>query len=387
VEAWTTALETVRRQLEAASARRRGANRALRELEEKAQALRARRERLAGVAPTRVVDADVVISCAGGGAVKAELAYTTPHARWSPAYEARADEAAGRIAFTVAASAEQRTGEAWRNVEVVLSTALSRRDAEPPVMQRELVGAWKEEERRKVLVQRQEAAQHLEGGEGEPGTSAGEDAFSSENQGLSVQLKVPGRVELAGDGTPARMSVETLLLPAKLGLLTVPKLLPFAFRSAQATNAARYPLLPGPVDVFTSSGFIGTEALPRTAESARLRLSFGIDEAVKIKRTVLAEDKLDPGFLQGARRLVYGYRIALESNAKAPVSVAVEEAIPVSEVSDVKVTLEKQTTAGYTLEPGDGRVQWALTLNPGEKRTIELHFTVEVPVRFDATGL
>lgn len=386
VAAWTTALETLRRQVESAGARRRATTRAAKELAEKREELQARRDRLAGASPTRVVDADVAIACSGSGSVKAELSYTTPWAGWRPAYEARADEAGGKVAFTVAATAQQQTGETWRGVEVLLSTALANRDAEPPVLQRLYVGAYEQQERRKVLVQRQEAAEHLADASTET-TRQGDDAFSAEDQGLSVQMKVPGRVDLAGDGRPARMAVETLSLPGRFGLLTIPKLQPFAFRSTEVTNAARYPLLPGPAELFTSGGFIGTAPLPRTDRNERVRLSFGVDEAVQIRRVVLAEDKLEPGFLQSSKRLVYGYRIELESSSKAPVTLTVQEPVPVSEVSDVKVTLEKATTPGYALAAADGRVEWVVPLKPGERRTLELHFTVEVPSRYDATGL
>ena len=64
-----------------------------------------------------------------------------------------------------------------------------------------------------------------------------------------------------------------------------------------------------------------------------------------------------------------------------------QEHIPVSELEDVKVVVEKETTGGYSQVATDGLLAWPVTLGPGERKTVELHFTVEVPTKYDPAGL
>lgn len=386
VAAWTAALDVTREAVRDADARRHSAQIELRDVLEEIERLEQRRSRLAGAAPTKAFDASVVLRCRSGEA-RVELSYLTAGARWSPAYEARSTTARDAVELTVLADVVQSTGEDWRDVEVTLSTARARRDARPPEPMRLYVGAFNEPEKRKVLVRRDEDASHVQDVSDAGGAQQGADSFEAQDEGLSVQLRVPGRSQLPGDGRTQRLKVESLRLAATYGLVTVPKLLPVVLLSAEARNVARYPLLAGPVDLFSPDGYLGTATLEHTAQNDTLRLAFGVADEVKARRVVLTEQQKSPGFLSN-RRLIFGYRIELESFASKPVTVRVQEHVPVSELDDVKVELDEQkTTRPFELLRTDGLVTWPVTLKPGEKRAVELHFVVQIPEKYDAAGL
>ena len=65
----------------------------------------------------------------------------------------------------------------------------------------------------------------------------------------------------------------------------------------------------------------------------------------------------------------------------------VADHLPVSELDDVKVELESQTTPGYQLDAPDGIATWKLKLAPAEKKKLELAFHVDVPSSYDSGGL
>ena len=92
-----------------------------------------------------------------------------------------------------------------------------------------------------------------------------------------------------------------------------------------------------------------------------------------------------------ARRFKYGYRITLGSYGKRAEGrasgVELTEQIPVSEIDDVRVTVDPNTAPGYELAAQDGRLTWKLEPAPGEPRVLELHFHVDVPGSYDAEGL
>jgi uncharacterized protein (TIGR02231 family) len=383
VAAWTAALDQTRKTIEQSQELKRRALIESREVQKQLAELQRRRSELQAAAPQKALDAKVALSCTGRASV--ELSYVVPEASWSPAYEARADEAHGTVTLRVLAQVQQSTGESWKDVAVTLSTALSSRDARPPKQQRLYLGANEQAPEKKVLVRREETADHLDADKNEAPAAGGEAAA---DQGLSVQLRVPGSVDVPGTGQSVRVPIETLDLPASFGLVVVPKVLPYVVHRAVAQNSAHYPLLPGPVDLFARGGYLGTGQLERTAEHDQLKLAFGLDEMTKVHRVVLAEQVVEKNFLGTSRKLKYGYRVELASSAKSPTSVEVQEPIPVSELDDVKVSVEKETTTpGAQLLASDGLLTWSVPLQPGERKNVEVHFSVEIPSSYDSNGL
>jgi uncharacterized protein (TIGR02231 family) len=206
-------------------------------------------------------------------------------------------------------------------------------------------------------------------------------------QGLSVQLSVPEPADIAGDDTPARLFVGTSRLKAKFALRAIPKMMPFAFRVADLTNTAPYPLLPGALDAFRQSGMIARYQLERVAEGEPFHLTFGVDDTVRVKRVVIQEVQRDAGFLGGTRRFWFQYRYELANYQSRDQELEISDHVPVSELKDVKVYIDAKTTGGYDDRAEDGIVTWKLKLKPGEKRSVELAFHIDAPSSYDSGSL
>ena len=322
----------------------------------------------------------MLVSCPAGHAARVELTYLVGGAAWEPAYEARAED--GSVQLSLFATVRQSTGESWDGAALALSTALPAQDATPPQIAPLRVFAQEREPPKKVLVRRDELQRHAE--EGAAGRTAA-DGMQAVEQGLSVQLQVKGRAEVSGDGTPARLFVASTKLPAAFAWKTVPQQLPFVFRVADLVNSAPFPLLPGEVDLFRGSTYLGRIPLERVAEGARFHLSFGLEEGVKIKRVVLEEIVRDEGLFKSSRRFRYAYRFEVENHLPRPEQIELQEQLPVSELTDVEVGLEDRTTPGFTRKVEDGILSWKLSLKAGEKRELQLAFHVDVPQDY-ATG-
>jgi uncharacterized protein (TIGR02231 family) len=169
---------------------------------------------------------------------------------------------------------------------------------------------------------------------------------------------------------------------------TVPKLHPVVFRVASLVNGAPFPLMPGPVDMFRASGFIGRHMLEQVPQGGAFQLTFGVEESLRVERVVVEELARDEGLFGGRRRFRYAYRFDLANYRERPEVVEVAEHIPVSELDDVKVELDgEKTTGGHTLDSMDGIVSWKVTLAPSEQRSVVLSFHVDVPSSYDMSGL
>jgi uncharacterized protein (TIGR02231 family) len=357
-----------------------------RELQRALETVRAREAWLSASSERLERRVEVRLACRSGRA-RVSLQYVVGGAGWTPVYEARADEAHQRVRLSSFATVHQRTGEDWSDVSLVLSTALPRANASPPVLQPLTLRAQEREPERKVLVRREEYREHAEA-PGGSGSAESEGAVRAAAQGISVQLVVPGKAEVPGDGSSVRLLVARTWMDAVFSWRAVPKLHPVFFRVARLVNGAPFPLLPGPVDVFRSSGFIGRQELERVAQGGPFSLSFGLEESLRVERLVVEEVSRDSGFLGSHRRFRYAYRFKVANQLPRAESVEIAEHIPVSELDDVHVELDsKQTSEGYSLEPADGIVSWKVKLAPAEQRSLDLAFHVDVPNSYDSGGM
>jgi uncharacterized protein (TIGR02231 family) len=388
VKAWGTAFDMSLGARLKAAAEEVELNAKRRALDNKLEDLRRKQQRLAAASQRREWVAEVLVSCPVGGNAQVELTYLVGGAAWQPSYEARADEGAGVVEVTTYATLRQATGEDWTQAKLILSTAVPTENATPPEIAPLKVYSEERDAEKKVLVRRDEAIEHAEGGKSlSDGAPSGQPALAARPQGLSVQLSVPEPGDVPGDGSPVRLFVAKHRMKAAFALRTTPKLAPFAFRVADLTNQAPFPLLAGALDAFRSTGFIARYPLARVAEGAVFHLTFGIEESLRVKRTVLEEVKRDTGLFNGNRRYHYSYYFELANYGAKATELEVSDHFPVSEMDDVKVELEPQTTAGYQVNAQDGVATWKVKLNPTDKKKVVLAFYVDIPSSYDSGGL
>jgi len=356
-----------------------------RDLDRRRAEVDAELERLARLEARQEQHVEVRLSCAEGTQVRVELTYLVGGASWEPAYEARARESEGLVELTTLATVRQRTGEDWAGAKLLLSTAMPRQDATPPDVTPLYVSATKRPKERKVLVRREEEQLHAEAG-GQVRAAEGQ-GLRVMSQGLSVQWEAQGTTTIPGDGGAVRVPLGRHRLEAAFSWRTVPKLQPVVFRVARLTNSTPFPLLPARVSIFRDTGFLGHQSLERVAQGAPFELTFGLEEALRVKRITLEEVARPEGLFGGKQRFRYVYRFQLTNLRKQPAQVELSEHVPISELDDVTVELETASTAGYTLDAADGIATWKVQLAPGERRDVDLAFRVDAPSSYETGSL
>ncbi len=383
--AWSTALDVSLNERTHATADEVALRARLREQHRRLDALKARQKTLAASAARDMVSAEVRIRCTSEKA-HVTLSYVVGGVSWTPAYAARADEANGMVDFASLATVQQTTGEDWRGVDLVFSTAVPSEDAQPPEVKKLELLATERPEEKKVLVRRAEAVEHAKDSLQAPAETA-EGNLRVVAEGLSVQLVVPEKTDVKGDGTPARVRIARARMRAKFGLVAQPNLQQAVYRVADVSNDGPFPLLPGEVEVFGSAGFLGKLSLERVASGAPFRLTFGVEDTLRVTRDVLQEVKRAEGLFKDKVRFVYAYRFTLHNPGTRAAVVDVSDHIPVSELADVSVELEPDTTTGFTQRREDGILSWTVKVPPASRREVVLHFHVDVPRSYDLGGL
>lgn len=391
--AWSQAFERAMEARGRAAAEVVDVDARLRKADRRIAELRRDLERLAADGAGSERRAEAVLSCPAGQTAKVSLSYVVSGAGWTPAYEARLQDSGGagngaRVELSTYATVEQRSGEDWSAAQLTLSTAAPRQDATPPELQPLRVDMAGRAPKVRTVVSRSSYQPRSEAPADLPAARAGQGGEGGRlrafGQGLSVQLQAQAPADVPGDGTPVRIFVGKAGLPGALRLRSAPKMAPHVFRVADLVNQAPYPLLPGTVDVLRRGQFLGRYPIERVASGERFTLTFGIEEAVKIRRTLIEEAARDRGLLGPTKRRRYGYRYDIASYLPRPEEVEIAEHVPLSEVEDIRVGVDARTSAGYQLRKEDGIVSWRLPLRPSESRQLELRYYVDVPSSYDA---
>jgi uncharacterized protein (TIGR02231 family) len=372
---WAGAVEAVLDERLTLAREQQGARARLRSLQAEAANLARRLETEQKARELPPVTGHVHLACTGTSATVA-LRYLAAGAGWKPVYEVRARERVLELAAW--ATVHQSTGEPWPDVRLSLSTARPGERATPPAFSPLRVWSEAHEEPKQIVAGTEEIAEaptaRIHGG------IASQRIQFIDRGGLATDMVVPGKAQVPADGTAVRVLVARTRHAARLRLRTAPRLSPAAYRIAELVNDTPFPLLPGRLEMFREATFVGAQELhDEVPIGARLVVSFGVEDRVRVSRLVVRELERAAGLFSGARHHLFAYRFHVANHLAGPEEIEVVDHIPISQLDDVSVLVEPATTRGYTLEPRDGTVTWRLSLRSGEEKAFELAFRVEVP--------
>ncbi len=324
----------------------------------------------------------VDVDMAAAGEAELAIEYVVPCAVWRPIHAVRW---AGEDRVTVRSSAVlwQNTGEDWSDVALHFSTSRASLGHEPPMLTDDPLTAERKDDELRVEVRQVEVQQAMvEGAEADDETPAGAQPTPSdqvelpgvEDGGQRRHLVAPGRHRVPADGRPVRVPLSTFEAEARGELITVPEDKPVAVWRVVARHSGTEALLAGPVELIRDHGPVGWTDTRFVATGAPFELGFGPDEAVRVERTVQRK-QLDRHRDEwpATQRTV---RVFLSNLGPAPKRLKVIERIPVSEIDEVRVTLEGDfTTEGHAVDD-DGFVTWTLELEGRGHREIRLRWVL-----------
>ncbi len=368
-------------------------------LQEALKVARAKRDaaRPSGSIRSRVALVDV--TAAAAGTLQLELSYVAPGAYWRPAYRATLDADKAEIDLVSEAVVTQSTGEDWNDVALVLSTAAPARGIVSPVLDSWLLQPYMPQPMAKMRRNAPAAAYNNalspEGGVegGVVGGVVADEISTIQNSEIihtayNAAFAVSGKSDIVADGAEHRVTLRRDTLKAELAYRVVPSVQEDAFALALTTAPADRPLLSGPMRVVAGGAYLGAFSVPETPPAAELRVPFGIDNRLKVKRTVLPQARSTEGFVGKDRQMVFAYRTSVENFRDVSVTVVVEERLPISQDERINVKVGDKTSAGYiTLEDRPGIINWKLTLAPKEKKELTLEYSVRWPKEMQIPGL
>lgn len=310
--------------------------------------------------------------------------YLTQNAGWNLSYEARADSEKGIVDVASNALVFQNTGEDWNNVSIELSTA------KPFVATRlPQLDTWYIDIYRPSFYKEMEAAKSMNRAEDAVAESpqGAEDMPAMEEGRIAFSFSIKGKKTIPSDGNSYALPVAKAAVDCVLRYTTIPKVLPYVLLEGEFKNPFDFPMQGGSMHVYLDNKYVNTFTLEEVyVPKDPVKIALGVDESISVERMMASKKTEYKGLVSRTRQIEYVYVIKLGNGKKRPVTIAVQDAVPVSQNEKITVTLVNRSTIGAVIDK-DGKAAWEVQLGPNQKKDLTIHFTVEFPDNIKITGL
>lgn len=357
--------------------------------------------KLASLAPTQQARTEVKVSVNAGGPLEADIVirYQVRNASWTPFYDARLTTGtkaqAPKLALVRRASIQQRTGEAWDNVALALSTARPAAGTAAPLLTAMVVDYESDTPPPPPAPRaapmsgglRNAPSQATRGLNDDERADRAAEVVAAEESRARIEVQafqaiysIAGRVTVPETGETKRVQIDEMELDPALAVRAVPKRDQKAYLYARITVGRGTPLLPGQVSLFRDTTFVGNGRLPLLAPGEEHELGFGIDDAIRVRYAIAEEKRGETGIISSSKTDSRGYRIMVKNLHERAIPLTVLDQIPVSQNADIKVELTGKTAPSRRdVDDKRGVLAWDMTLGPDEERVIEFGYRTTWP--------
>ncbi|MEQ1614512.1 MAG: DUF4139 domain-containing protein, partial [Hyphomicrobiaceae bacterium] len=361
-------------------------------------------KKLTETAPVQESRLEVKVFANAGAALDADLVirYQVANAGWQPQYDARLatgnKTVAPKLSLTRRAAITQRTGEAWENIALTLSTARPSASSAAPTLNSMTVDFQPERPPMPAPVAAAPPAQMTRGlvEKADEGVAAGAAAKSrtrylgdAKVEEVSAQIQaspfqalyaIPGQLSVPATGEPKRVVIDNADIEPALVVRATPKLEAKAYLYAKLLMPKTTPYLPGQVALFRDNTFVGNGRLPMLTPGEEHELGFGADDAVRIKYANTDEKRSESGIISSSKNDARNYRITMTNKHERPIAITITDQIPVSNNAEIKVEMTaKPQPSKRDVEDKRGIVAWEDTLKVDEEKTIDFGYKVTWP--------
>lgn len=334
---------------------------------------------------------ELTVSAKANSTLEINLSYVAHAAGWSPVYDIRAKDVRSDIALAYRANVFQNTGIDWKNVRLTLSTSNPSEGGTKPELFAQYVSVF---EPRPVFAKMSRSSALTEAeksaGFSEPAPAPQEamattaDFVNTIQTTLAVNFDISVPYTVISGGNPEMVDIQNFNLPATYKYYAVPKYDKDAFLTAIITDWEKYNLLPGSANIYFEGTFVGTSNIGNSDTKDSLLISLGRDKKIITKRETIAEYKSRRNIGSNVRES-FGYRITLRNTKSEPITIVVEDQIPISQDSRIEVEAEDIQGAEYNKETG--KLIWRLTLQPLDNKELTLKYNVKYPKGKNIQGL
>jgi uncharacterized protein (TIGR02231 family) len=193
---------------------------------------------------------------------------------------------------------------------------------------------------------------------------------------LSAEFDIKNPYSIPSDSKPYIVEVTSYNLPAMYKYYSAPKVDRDAFMLARITGWEDLDLVEGPANIYFGGTFVGQSYIYTRSVDDTLDISLGRDNKILVTRTKL-QDFSNDKVIGNNRKVTYAYEMVIKNNRKAPITINLEDQIPVSQNNDI--TVDAIETSNGQLDVLTGKLSWTYTIQPGAQQKVQLTFSVKSP--------
>jgi len=310
------------------------------------------------------------------------FAYVVSNAGWYPSYDIRVDDITKPVNIFYKANVFQSTGVEWKDVMLSFSNATPWIAGDVPIMypwfidyyvpmpvikirgtgapRSEPAAVAKDEVAFNMLEEREAAAVVVQKQVGETT--------------ITFDIAVP--YSIASDGKMQTIEIQRTTTPAEYKYVTVPKMSPLAYLTANIIDWAKLSLQSGEATLYFENTYVGKSYLNVNQLTDTLVLSLGTDNSIIVKREK-RQDFTSRRVIGTNKTETYSFLITIRNNKPNTIKITLNDQIPIS--SNSGITVEAIELSGGKLSPESGQIKWDLDIKPQESRQIILTYSVKYP--------
>lgn len=301
---------------------------------------------------------------------KLKYQYAVQAAGWEPTYTIRTTTGRDEIDFSYQAKIFNQTGETWNKTRLSLKLQELELNMERPKLETWEINAFNNYDKKNEegKISRFRIKQ-----------KAVSDTFTPSYVSMEISttaMVLPEKYTIPFGTRSIQVPVRTKVFPASFIYMAVPKLDEQVYKIGRITKWEDMNLMDGTLFVFSDRQFVGTSVLELGLSMDTLELYCGTSKYISLNRAK-RKNTGNQKMIGTNQVSELGYEIAVKNNGVGSVLLKLVDQIPVT--SDPNIKIEAEETGGASLDKDSGKLEWLLSLKPGESKIIPFAFTVKYP--------
>ncbi|MGM0635133.1 MAG: mucoidy inhibitor MuiA family protein [Bacteroidota bacterium] len=192
----------------------------------------------------------------------------------------------------------------------------------------------------------------------------------------TIVFTLPGKQQVASTTEATAFEIDQQDLEAEFNYYAAPVLDTKAYLKATLKNWEDLDIYPGEASIYFEGTYAGTTFLNPDTVDEELKISLGADPSIAIERNRL-DDTKGKNFFGSNRIVARAYEIKVKNNKNKPITVKIEDRIPVSRDKEIKVSEIEYGAA--EMNENTGILTWEFDVQPAENKTNSFSFEVKYP--------
>jgi len=318
---------------------------------------------------------------------KLTFSYVVANAGWYPSYDIRVDDIKNPVSIFYKANVFQNSGVEWKDVKLSFSNATPWVAGDIPVLntwfidfyypiykalQGKLSGVSVNRSPAPVMKEMVESDKVMEEKANESVPVMVQKQVGETT--ITFDIAVPYTIQ--SDGKVQIVEIQRVTAPADYKYVTLPKLSPLAYLTANITDWAKLSLQSGEATLYFENSFVGKSTLNVNQLKDTLTISLGTDNSILVKREK-RKDFTSRKTIGSNRTDTYSFLLTVRNNKSNPVKITLNDQIPISSNSSINV--DAIELSGGKPDQQTGEIKWDLEIKPQETKQIILTYSVKYP--------